>query len=283
MRELSPAVRLSAFGVALAAVLAGSLALGRATGDVAQAEPAPSPAAHDGGGHVTTGAASDAPAVNGTSLSAGGYRLDVPTTVLPPSLATEWSFRVLGPDGDPVVDYDVEQGKQLHLLLVSRDLSRSAHLHPERAADGTWSTRLTLSPGAYRAVMDFSTGGERRSLGVDLAAPGPLEPSPLPSPTTAVEVDDLRVELERDGDRLSFTAFRAGEPFTPEPYLGARGHLTAFRAGDLAYAHVHPAGADGATTSYDAELPGPGTYRLFLELQVDGRVRTAPFTLEVGS
>jgi hypothetical protein len=44
---------------------------------------------------------------------------------------------------------------------------------------------------------------------------------------------------------------------------------------------VHPDGEDGASTSYEAELPGPGSYRLFLEIQIDGTVRTAPFTLEV--
>ena len=282
MPELPPAARLGAFGVALVAVLAGSLALGRATGEVAQAEPAPAQAPHEAG-HDAGPEAPVSGAANGTSLSADGYRLDVPVAVLPPSQATLWSFRVLGPDGDPVLDYDLEQGKELHLVLVSRDLSRSAHLHPERSADGTWSTRLTLSPGAYRAVADFSTGGTRRSLGVDLTAPGPLEPSSLPSPAASVVVDDLRLELERDADTLTFTAFRGDEPFVSEPYLGARGHLTAFRAGDLAYAHVHPAGEDGAATSYDAELPGPGTYRLFLELQVDGQVRTFPFTLEVSS
>lgn len=277
MRELPPGVRLGLFGVGLVAVLVGSLSLGRATGDVAAAEPAPEE-------HVTE---SHEPVVTaetvatGTSLSAGGLRLDVPTTSLPASQATMFDFRVLDEDGSPVTDFDVEQGKRMHLVLVSRDLSRHAHVHPELGADGTWSTRLTLAPGAYRAVADFSTGGERRSLGVDLAAPGELELTSLPAPASSVTVDDLRVELARDGNRLSFTAYRGDEAVIPEPYLGARGHLVAFRAGDLAYAHVHPSGESAATTSYDAELPGAGRYRLFLELQVDGRVRTAPFTVEV--
>lgn len=277
MRELPPGVRLGLFGAGLAAVLVGSLSLGRATGDVAAAEPAPEE--HAAESHQTPPVAEGV--ATGTSLSAGGLRLDVPTTSLPPSLATRFDFRVLDAQGRPVTAFDVEQGKRMHLVLVSRDLSRHAHVHPELGADGTWSTRLTLAPGAYRAVMDFSTGGERRSLGVDLAAPGELELTALPAPATSVTVDGLRVELERDGDRLSFTAFRGDEQVVPEPYLGARGHLVAFRAGDLAYAHVHPSGESGATTSYDAELPGAGRYRLFLELQVDGEVRTAPFTVEV--
>ena len=281
MRELTPAVRLGAFGVGLAVVLVAALAVGRATGDVARAQDAPAPAdQHAGHGKSPAAAA----AVGGTSLSADGLRLEVPATTLPSLQATRFSFRVLGEDGEPVTEYALEQGKRMHLVIVSRDLSRHAHVHPELAADGTWSTLLTLSPGSYRAVADFSTDGERRSLGVDLATPGELEVAPLPAPATTAAAGALRVELDRDGERLAFTAYDAsGTAVVPEPYLGARGHLVAFRAGDLAYAHVHPAGEDGATTSYDTALPGPGTYRLFLELQLDGEVRTFPFTLEVAS
>lgn len=281
MKELTAPVRLGLFGAGLAAVLAGSLALGRTTGGaVAEAAPAAAEQEHAGEEHAPVAAT----AVTGTSLSAGGLRLEVPQTVLPPQKATTFRFRVLDEQG-PVTAYDVEQGKRMHLVLVSRDLSRHAHVHPEMAADGTWSTSLTLAPDTYRAVADFSVDGERRSLAVDLAAPGAFAPKPLPPAADTAVVDDLRVELQRDGSTLTFTAFRGSEPVVPEPYLGARGHLVAFRAGDLAYAHVHPSAeqgtADGAATSYDAELPGPGTYRLFLELQVDGRVRAFPYTLEV--
>lgn len=276
MRELSAPARLGVFGAGLAVVLAAATGLGRVTGDVAQAEPATAVEEQHGAGHGTT----EAVAATGTSLSDGGLRLDVATTVFPPLVATGFAFRVLGEDG-PVTEFDLEQDKRMHLVVVSRDLSRHAHLHPEMDPDGTWTTRLTLAPGSYRAVADFSVGGERRALAVDLAAPGPLAPAPLPAPAPTATTGDVTVALERDGATLSFTASRAGVPFVPEPYLGARGHLVAFRAGDLAYAHVHPSGEEGPTTSYDAELPGPGTYRLFLELQVDGRVLAFPFTLEV--
>lgn len=283
MRELSPPVRLGAFGVGLVAVLVGALALGRATGDVADAATGGAAGAHVAHGGDRPTAEVDAGPL-GTSLSAGGLRLDVPTSTLPTMQSRSFIFRVLGDGGRPVTEYDVEQDKQMHLVLVSRDLARHAHLHPELSDDGTWSVPLTLAPGSYRAVADFSTGGERRSLAVDLAVPGPLEARPLPAPATTATVDDLRVELSRDGSELSFTASRTdGTPVVPQPYLGARGHLAAFRAGDLAYAHVHPTDEDGATTTYAAPLPGPGTYRLFLELRVDDVVRTVPFTLETSA
>ena len=279
MREVPPALRLGLFGAALAAVLVGSLSLGRSTGEVAQA----APVQEEEHAASTDHGATSAPAVTGTSLSDGDLRLDVPVTTLPSLDARIFTFRVL--DGSqPLTEFDVEQGKQMHLVIVSRDLSRHAHVHPELAPDGTWSTRLTLAAGSYRAVADFSTGGERHSLGIDLAAAGPLTSTPLPPPATTSTTDGLRVELVREGDTLAFTSYdTAGRQVVPEPYLGARGHLVAFRAGDLAYAHVHPSGEDGATTLYEAELPGPGTYRLFLEQQVDGEVVMTPFTMEVSA
>ena len=57
----------------------------------------------------------------------------------------------------------------------------------------------------------------------------------------------------------------------------------ALRAADLSYSHVHPAGEDpgaGAIT-FATEFHERGTFRLFLQFQVAGRVHTAEFTQEV--
>ena len=73
-----------------------------------------------------------------------------------------------------------------------------------------------------------------------------------------------------------------GEPVTDlEPYLGAYGHLVALREGDLAYLHVHPEEAEpGPEVAVRAEFPSAGDYRLFLDFQHDGEVRTAEFAVE---
>ena len=85
---------------------------------------------------------------------------------------------------------------------------------------------------------------------------------------------------------LTLSVSRDGVPVTDlQPYLAAYGHLVAVRDGDLAYLHVHPAGepGDGVTSSgpgitFSATAPTAGDYRLFLDLQHDGVVRTAEFT-----
>jgi hypothetical protein len=104
-------------------------------------------------------------------------------------------------------------------------------------------------------------------------------------------VDGYEVQLIGDlvagqASPLTLTVRKDGQPVTDlQPYLAAYGHLVALRDGDLAYLHVHPEGApgDGRTAAgpeidFVAEVPSAGTYRLFLDFQHDGVVRTAEFT-----
>ena len=90
-------------------------------------------------------------------------------------------------------------------------------------------------------------------------------------------------ELEPgESSAVTATVTRDGEPVTDlEPYLGSYGHLVALREGDLAYLHVHPEDAGpGPEVPFVAEVPSAGRYRLFLDFQHAGVVRTAAFTLE---
>jgi hypothetical protein len=204
---------------------------------------------------------------------------------------------VTGPDGGPVREYRTTHEKELHLIVVRRDLTGYQHLHPVRAADGTWSVPLRLpAPGAYRVFADFAPAALRDrtlTLGADVFAPGAFSPATLPAATARASVDGYQVELTGTPEagaetELSFTVSRNGEPVRDlEPYLGAYGHLVSLRAGDLAYLHTHPAEeAEGAATGgprieFGTTFPSPGSYRLFLDFQHEGRVRTAAFTVDV--
>jgi hypothetical protein len=90
---------------------------------------------------------------------------------------------------------------------------------------------------------------------------------------------------------LALTVTKDGVPVTDlDRYLAAYGHLVALRAGDLAYLHVHPAGepGDGTTSAgpsitFYADVPTAGDYRLYLDFQHRGAVRTAGFTVHAGA
>lgn len=288
---MNTAAKLSAYGVALALAAGGGWAVGTAVGPFTSsgAEDAGPGGTH--GGTVAGAASIDQP--GGLASSVGGYTLTPTSTTLTPGTSESFSFRIIGPDGQPVTDYDVEHEKRMHLIVVRRDTAHFQHVHPELGPEGMWTVPLTLpQAGSYRAFADFApTGAEPTTLGVDLAAPGRFQPTEQ-APSRASTVDGYRVRLDGDlvagqSSKVTLTVSKGGEPVTDlQPYLGAYGHLVALRQGDLAYLHVHPEGAPGdgntqpgPSVTFYAEVPSDGTYRLFLDFQHAGTVRTAEFTL----
>jgi hypothetical protein len=306
---MNTTAKLSAYGAALALLVTGAYGVGTAVGPLstatapsghgAMAGEAPSGAAGHGDTHSGTVAetAQDQDQPAGLASSRGGYTLTPTDPALAPGTAEPFSFRITGPDGAPVTAFDVEHDKRMHLIVVRRDTTGFQHLHPEMAADGTWSVPLTVpAGGSYRAFADFApSGGAPTTLGVDLAAPGDFAPATHVESRTA-RVDGYTVELTGDlvpgkASPVTLTVSRDGRPVTDlQPYLGAYGHLVALREGDLAYLHVHPDGTpgDGATPAgpqveFVAEVPSTGTYRLFLDFRHADVVRTAEFTLPTGA
>jgi len=287
--------KVAGFVTALAAVFALTLGVGNAFGP--EAEPATT-VAHDTHGaeesdtaqRAADGAA-DIP--GGLMISQDGYTLALVEPATAAGDDVPVAFTITGPDGAGVTAYDVEHEKRLHLIAVRRDFTGFQHVHPELLTDGTWSTRLDLTPGQWRLFADFkATGADALTLGADLAVAGDYEPAERAGETRTAQVDGYTVTL--DGEltagadaKLTLSVERNGRPVTDlEPYLGAYGHLVALRSGDLAYLHVHPDGTPGDGTTrpgpdvvFFAAVPNAGTYHLYLDFQHEGVVRTAAFTV----
>ncbi|WP_440107013.1 hypothetical protein [Streptosporangium sp. H16] len=301
--------RLGAYALGLVVIFGGALGVGNAVGETGPGPAADAhtihatPSASQAGDHGTHTEPAPGPAATGEPIPGGlqvsqdGYTLLPQATTLQPGEATDFRFGVVGPYGKPVTAYRTEHGKRLHLIVVSRDLGSFQHLHPELTGDGVWSVKLTLpEAGAYRAFADFAPeGGRGLTLGIDLQAPGAQKPEALPATSRTAAVDGYTVTLEGDltpgaSSKLILKVGKDGHPVADlQPYLGAYGHLVALRAGDLAYLHVHPDGepGDGTTPSgpqitFYAEVPSRGDYRLFLDFQHEGTVRTADFTVRAG-
>ncbi|MEV4715043.1 hypothetical protein [Micromonospora sp. NPDC049374] len=288
---MNTATKLSGFALGLAAVFGAAYGVGQLTDPVAPAAGTrhDTTAAHGSAPHDGTGSEAASQIPGGLLVSDRGYTL-APVSA-PPG---EFAFRITGPDGQTVTAFDEAHDKRMHLIVTRRDLSGFRHVHPEMAADGTWRVAAPFGdPGTWRAFADFiPTGGEALTLGVDVDLPGAFTPRQVPAPARTASVDGYTVAL--DGDlrpgataKLTLTISRDGVPVTDlQPYLGAYGHLVALRSGDLAYLHVHPDGepGDGRTqpgpqVTFHTEVPSAGTYRLFLDFQHAGTVRTAEFTL----
>ncbi|WP_033440389.1 hypothetical protein [Saccharothrix sp. NRRL B-16314] len=297
---MNTAAKLSAYGAVLALVAGGAWAAGSAVGPLS-VDAAPrgvdGTSGAEGTGHGDDHSGTVAEAANdqpgGLASSRGGYTL-TPTDTTLTTGNNSFDFRILGPGGAAVTAFDVEHDKRMHLIVVRRDTSGYRHVHPEMAADGTWTVPLDITEaGSYRVFADFKpTGAEATTLGVDVAAAGVFEPK-AHAPSRVAEVDGYQVRLDGDlvagkSSPVRLTVSKDGAPVTDlQPYLAAYGHLVALRQGDLAYLHVHPEGTpgDGKTAAgpeiaFVAQVPSAGGYRLFLDFQHNGVVRTAEFTVD---
>ncbi|MCM6777204.1 hypothetical protein NDR87_27320 [Nocardia sp. CDC159] len=280
-------LRFAAFGGGLVVLFGAALGLGALVGDRIGAAP----------GHGESHSAPANPAAGtGSQAAAAGYtlaELSAPAEVNRPGALR---LRIDGPGGEPVTRFNTLHEKQLHLIAVRTDTTRYRHVHPQLAADGTWSIDWTWAePGVYRVFADFAPadGPGELVLSRTFTVTGAAETHPLPPRSNTAEVDGYRVILAGEprtgGSELRFTVTRDGRPVTDlEPYLGAYAHLVALRANDLTYLHVHPEGAVGSTPSgpqvaFHAQAPGDGAYRLYLDFAHGGSVHTAEFTVETAA
>ncbi|CCF60937.1 hypothetical protein [Nocardia cyriacigeorgica] len=291
---MNTTTKFAGFALGLAAVFGIALGVGATVG------PEPSePAGHDthaaGSGSTAGSGAADLP--GGLVATEAGYTLALDNATTTTSAEAQLRFRILDEQGAPVTRYVRSHDKDLHLIVVRRDMAGFQHVHPVLDATGTWSVPLNLSrAGDYRVYADFTPeGGEALTLGADLRVAGQYDAQPLPAPATTATVGEYTVTLDGEitpgqASKLTLSVSRNGQPVTDlQPYLGAYGHLVALRASDLAYLHVHPEGepGDGVTAAgpgitFFATAPTTGDYRLFLDFQHEGVVRTAEFTATAG-
>ncbi|MFE9655815.1 copper resistance protein CopC [Micromonospora sp. NPDC006431] len=252
---------------------------------------APGTGAHS---HPGDGSAGQTQAT-GTTVSAGGYTLQPMRRSQPAGVSVDYRFRIVGADRQAATRFTVVHDKPLHLIVVGRDLSGYQHLHPTMAPDGTWSVPLKLArAGGYRVYADFSLTGTDGGplplvLGVDHDVPGAYTPAALPPVQPQAMAGPFTVSM--DGTPTVGVAapmlFRVSRTGTPGPvqlqrYLGAYGHLVVVREGDLGYVHVHPEQelVDGAVKVW-LTAPSMGRYRAFFDFQVDGKVHTAQYTINL--
>jgi hypothetical protein len=228
---------------------------------------------------------------------------------------TDVSFTIQQPSGKPLTQYAHGSGPHtgVHVLFVRSDLSAIIHRHPPVQADGRVDDRITFTrPGRYRVVVDAYPGGAATQRNFQLfrwiTVKGPAKDRPVPAFKSTQVVDGYRAAIEgKPALKAVEAAFLTvdvtdpqGKPAQFTPWYGALAHAIFFRAGTLDYFHTHVCapGASGCTSTLGSAqvtgtsktpgkleigvlLPVPGTWRLFVQCKVSGRVLTVPFTLDV--
>jgi hypothetical protein len=247
--------------------------------------------------------------VPGTPLALPDFTLKVETTpkVLKPGQPIRFKFTVHHPvTGAQVRDFAVIHDKLFHLFVISRDLEEFAHIHPEQHGDGSFTIEHALpKAGHYKLYADFLpmgggaqiTGVPFATVGVDtdlVASRARLTPDVFTKTVDGVKVEVVNERaLIRGGEEVDFIfRFTDAKTDTPivdlEKYLGAFGHLVVLSEDMTEYVHAHPREETqpdlnapergGPEVLFDALLPKPGRYRMWLQFQRHGKLSTVTFT-----
>lgn len=237
---------------------------------------------------------------------AGSVRAGTPTPV---------SFVIKQPSGQALTQYKRGTGPHtgIHLIIVRADLATIIHKHPPVTANGHISQTVTFpTPGRYRVIVDAYPNLRGTQPNFQLfrwiTVAGRYRPARLPGFHSTVVTGGYRFKLAHAPHLKAIQpAFLNVQVTTPsggkavfQPWYGALAHAIFFRSGTLDYFHTHVCGtgATGCTSALGGAkitgssttpgnlkvgvlVPVPGTWRLFLQCQVNGKILTAPFTLKV--
>lgn len=227
------------------------------------------------------------------------------------------TFHVQQPDGATLTKFKTGSGPHtgLHLIMVRKDLSQIIHRHPPVGADGTLTQTVTFpTPGPWHVVADvYPDLGANTLPNFQLTATVDVKGGAY----KAAALPPFAAEQTVDGNRFTMRAPKTlhalkaqyvdvsvqdaqGRPAKFQEYYGALAHAIFFRTGSLAYFHTHVCGAQASACSASVGgnavtgrsttpghlrigmiVPAPGTWKLFLQAEIAGKVVTAPFTLKV--
>jgi hypothetical protein len=266
------------------------------------------------------GGSSSATAPYPTILPASSYDLvDFQPAVNPkPGKATTVSFIIRQPNGKPLTNFKEGLGPHtgIHVIIVRDDLAYIIHMHPpvkHLGPSGKIHLRVVFpAPGPWRAVIDIypNTTGPQTNFQLfhSLRVAGVYHPKKLPPFSPVVKVRGYTFVMhgkpKLEAIQASFIKVTVtdpqGKPVVFVPWYGALAHAIFFRRGSLDYFHTHICSPKtpnctsllGRTAITGASptpgkltvgvlVPAPGTWKLFLQCLLGGRVATAGFTLVV--
>jgi hypothetical protein len=240
-----------------------------------------------------------------------------PASAVQPHRPVTVTFTVKLPNGKPLTQYRTGSGPHtgVHLILVRDDLAYIIHQHPPVGPNGLLRQTVTFpAPGPYRVLVDVypNLAGvlPNFQLTQTVHVTGPYRPQPLPAFSPDRVVDGYHFHIQAHPNLHAIQAEfmhvdvtdAAGRKVHFTPWFGALAHAIFFRQGSLDYFHTHICapnapncgtlpGVRASAVTGSSTAPGkltigvllatPGTWRLFLQMKLGGRIITAPFTLKV--
>tara|TARA_B110000285_G_scaffold123635_1_gene139665 strand:- start:9727 stop:10656 length:930 start_codon:yes stop_codon:yes gene_type:complete len=218
-------------------------------------------------------------------------------------VAQEVTLELLTSGGMSIAPHELAltHTKKMHVMVVDPSLQDYHHVHPQPdGLNGQYTFEFTPNrAGTYQVFVEIVPLRTRRQI----IATGTIEVGGVAS-TMKFErqiesiVDGLRFSLgDMPAERmrtgvdyrfeLDVTA-ADGSIVELQDVMGAQGHMVAFDAAGKGFAHMHPIGSVVSARSLESpelaflfNVPNPGWYRVFAQVQVSGREVFGHFDLEV--
>ncbi|MGJ8651637.1 MAG: hypothetical protein ACSHX8_00050 [Opitutaceae bacterium] len=193
--------------------------------------------------------------------------------------------------------------EKMHVMIIDASLEDYSHVHPKPVGIGG-SYEFEFTPqktGVYRVFAEVVPIQSRRQA----IATGQLDvqgegQNPKFEATTVSVVDDARFTLNQVPDQLKAgrdytfsldVEHVDGGPVALEMVMDAKGHMVAFDSEGTGFAHMHPVNSIAETRAVDTpendkltflfNVPNPGWYRLFAQVQIGGKAVFGRFDLSV--
>lgn len=220
-----------------------------------------------------------------------------------PGVSQQVTLELLTSGGTTIAPHElaITHTRKMHVMLIDPSLVDYHHVHPQAEGfNGQYIFEFTPNrSGEYQVFTEIVPLRTRRQIiatGV-IEVAGEAEVINFDRQTESV-VDGLRFDIGEVPERLStgvdyrfeleVTAVD-GSDVVLEDVMGAKGHMVAFDAARKGFAHMHP--IDSVVSARERNVapelaflfnvPNPGWYRVFAQVQVDGREVFGHFDLEV--
>ncbi|MGG7620782.1 hypothetical protein [Bacillus coreaensis] len=187
-------------------------------------------------------------------------------------------------EGKPTI-LETTHEKTMHLIIVSNDLEEFYHLHPEQINMHEFVAKVPLAKPSYTVFVDINPKGiaytiqpHRLNLNSDL----------LSNKAMLNKESNWRKEVNGRIVELVSKSMVVNEPVTisfqiengtPQPYLGALGHVVIIDQEVEQFLHVHP--ISEKDTAFHTQFDKSGLYKLWVEFRFEGTVEAFPFVIEV--
>ncbi len=230
-------------------------------------------------------------------------KLTAPEKILP-NQPVVLEINIQDSQGKSVTQFEPFQEKLMHVIIVSDDLKIFNHLHPNYKGNGRFEVTVNFpEPNNYTIFSEYKPKAAQEQVSVmNVRIPGSTPvPSELPKYSKVKILTDTKVNLYFSQPTLSAgkqvnlkfalqdTTNKNGsnQPVKDlQPYLGEKGHLVIIKssspltASDYIHAHALQDSPEGQV-NFTTRFPQPGTYKLWMQFNRQGKVQTADFWVNV--